>query len=861
MAKVKESPIIEDQNDVLEEQRFQEQCFLIENLEMFANIEDPALIKGFGTELKKYTNFVQLEGSPGAIINRLLAPGVSELVNIKPFQLSLLHPKLKLYKVVAGKDPIRLNFEDFVDEKRLQQVLKGRRHQGLGVGLKKFEWEDTGTNPGDAGKVFSATLMLHFQSIEDIFQETDGVSFADLIRVTPTNKLVDGQYNEKSFRIMAEVGWEVPPQNAKFIDQRMRDAIEASCITMFLNLTTHEIDFREDGTVDLTIEYIGGIEQKMLAPETDVLYVGRQDRIGVQQLLGNSGDENASRRTAYGYEQELKAIQQQLNEADLQLQSARSEDAQSDRGAVSKFLFDSEKVNAIEDKIESLKEDQERLLKQQEQLLRQNKAKAYRNFLDLLEKEQRIFFYDITKQELELIGINKQDQQLSRSLTVKERVARRKQIRETSLPSRSNVGIAQRRTSHTATFDTLRKGADAAAEAKDDDELKEIVNATNNSATRDNKPKNPDVYRINYLFFGDIINAALQAIYLRANQATEGGRAEQKDSTDLFRFLCGPIEFTDPTTGFIRSINLSDIPISLNLFTSWFLKKVIRPQLDKYLLRDFLRDACSELIVRAISSSCFGELTEGTRNRVSFSVFSLPTGDKQDPMCNRVSSSDRYGFCRTEINNVDLLGVRTNCAQVQNLRHYFLIYVTGRSPQSLNGNFDEDIANGIYHFYFGADRGLVKRFKFSRADVQYLKEARIYDATKQKGEGDVFLSEPYNAALTMHGNAIFKPGMFLYIDPHSVGMGKTTPKNKRIPIGGYYSVIKTSHSIEPGSFETNIETSFETSGDEPFRPQVEKKPEVRETQRSIDGTPSDLPEEKQDQGLLNKGLSVIGLGS
>lgn len=265
------------------------------------------------------------------------------------------------------------------------------------------------------------------------------------------------------------------------------------------------------------------------------------------------------------------------------------------------------------------------------------------------------------------------------------------------------------------------------------------------------------------------------------------------------------------------------------------MKKVIRPQRDKYILRDFLRDLVSELVVRALSPSCFGDRAKG-KNRLSFSVFSLPTG-KYDPLCPNASYAG-FGNVRVNIDRLqtsELIKMRRGQENTQQLKNYFMIYVSGQDINNLNGNYKKDKDKGIYHLYIGADRGLVKGVEFKRADVQYLRESRIANAEGAQ-KGDIFLSEPYNVSIKMFGNSIFKPGMILYVDPKSVGMGKSIEKRKRLPLGGYYSVVKVVNEAGIGKYETVLDCTWISSGEETSSSPVNDVAETNSA-RSIDAVP------------------------
>src|SRR3990167_10122754 len=220
----KESSVFSEKETVVADQTFNQQCFLIHNFKNFSGKNSD----------RTFENFSIIKGEPGLIISKLLGTGIEEFFNIKSSQLSLLQPKIKLFKTkydIEGKEKdIELIFDDHFRTNRLNDILETREQRGTGVGLRKFEWEDQGTNPGDSGKSFQATLIIHLQNLGDLFNEqTSGASFADLIRTPPSLTTSNGIFNEKYFRIKVQIGWQKPNNDPSFImSEKLLKTIENS---------------------------------------------------------------------------------------------------------------------------------------------------------------------------------------------------------------------------------------------------------------------------------------------------------------------------------------------------------------------------------------------------------------------------------------------------------------------------------------------------------------------------------------------------------------------------------------------------------------------------------------------------------
>ena len=125
---------------------------------------------------------------------------------------------------------------------------------------------------------------------------------------------------------------------------------------------------------------------------------------------------------------------------------------------------------------------------------------------------------------------------------------------------------------------------------------------------------------------------------------------------------------------------------------------------------------------------------------------------------------------------------------------------------------ERDATLGTYHFRIGSDSGLVKKVKFKKSDQPYAREARMTNAGELDGDS---LREKYDADVELFGNAIFKPGMHVYIDPTTVGAGepdRIMTIAHRMGLGGYFLVTNVKSSIESGKFQTDVKCIWTASG-------------------------------------------------
>ena len=133
--------------------------------------------------------------------------------------------------------------------------------------------------------------------------------------------------------------------------------------------------------------------------------------------------------------------------------------------------------------------------------------------------------------------------------------------------------------------------------------------------------------------------------------------------------------------------------------------------------------------------------------------------------------------------------------------NYYIFYAGRSYPVDyMTGNEKIDVANGIYHYVLGKDRGIVKNISLNKTDMKGLKELRF---EKEGFDGLTQLREVYNADIECFLNVQAYPGMYIYVDPR--GFSPEAGINySQFGIGGYYMITRAEHSIGMGKADTKI---------------------------------------------------------
>ena len=328
-----------------------------------------------------------------------------------------------------------------------------------------------------------------------------------------------------------------------------------------------------------------------------------------------------------------------------------------------------------------------------------------------------------------------------------------------------------------------------------------------------------DTLAIGFVYLGDLIDACISNLTDPATSAFYGDEPDQfplpspADQFKNMRIVLGPIEITDHKTGELQRYNLADIPISINYFSEWFIRKVTDKDKMEWELFSFIRSLIKEVILQNLrSTDCFGG---SYRQKAKFNNLFLTAGDRTSEPIKR-----KKGLEQTRLN----LGTITNKEQLFTMDttdyapdetyQYLVIYATDPIPRDLHGDLTEDSLVGIQHFQIGVDRGSVKSINFSKSDAPGLREANFfrggYDGMKQ-------FKNVYSVSLSMFGDSKLFPGQMVYVDPSGLGyeMGIPTQKDSLsalLGIGGYYMIIGVDNSISAGDFSSDVTAKWVLSG-------------------------------------------------
>lgn len=194
---------------------------------------------------------------------------------------SSLVPMVNIYKVGKSGNPVLIEMSSDIgsDAKaingsgadKLEVVLKDRLSRGVGGGIRSVSIDLKGSNMASAKSMYEVEIQYFFSSMKDMFANRNGYRYIDLFSKSaepnpdPCSYLKKGKSepDPHGTRIMLEFGYKEPPSGAVKLSQKQRDLLKENIKVIFLNIYKHKVDFKENGSVIVTANYMGYVERSM----------------------------------------------------------------------------------------------------------------------------------------------------------------------------------------------------------------------------------------------------------------------------------------------------------------------------------------------------------------------------------------------------------------------------------------------------------------------------------------------------------------------------------------------------------------------------------------------------------------------
>lgn len=781
--------------------------------------------------------FVILDSEQSTIMTKLASKkGVKEFLRLSTPQISLLYPRIRLYKSwmnKPGKKDTEFIFSSYFMGDNL--ALHGEDYKYLGnVGIKSFEFVNQGTDFA-TNYLFKCRLELFFGNIEELtakHYDSDGeqASFLDLL-LPPKY-----QSDEDHFRLKAVVGFSRPGGRVieeklgngfeQILPEEINSEIDSWNYIIFLERITYNFDFLEDGTINLQIDFISSVDRTLESEESDIFATPeikqyKEVVAGLEDTISNlknkleteilpgvmAGNPNFSPFVDLVYYNPETGQNERITSDVNLIQYAEMNEKQKRDYISETYGFDPEVASFAKPEdistdlpafhsiniFESLTNS---LLQYQEQL--DNKLdERYQKIINKVINNKTMYYFDINIVKfLGTFGLTFGDS-IAESATDSKTFTKivdkfTSMFRAGKVPLKSFSEEQINKINNNAQFDAeFNKYLEEDGTYEDlgfygktlkEEREKEILQ---DNLFDSSEPYN---YRLNFVLLGNLLDSVLEILQ------------ENGAPMNHYAIALGDIVYT--INGREYRINLADVPISREILLDWYNKEIFDARKDSYTIRQFLISMMRKIIPAAMNAGCW----RGNRRfseEIEIKAFTLPKS-KYETLFKKPYS--RHEFEQSLEGNQGR-NFRSNMDYID------VIFIKSQNfiASGLNGNAEEDFEKGIYHIFLGSDRGIVKKVNFEKVDDANIIASNINKSIVKNNFGEETITTFYDANVEMIGNTFFVPGQIIYINPTFMGLGN--PKNRyslasNLGIGGYYDILQVTSKITPGEFTTKIRAKY-----------------------------------------------------
>jgi|10_taG_2_1085330.scaffolds.fasta_scaffold02789_5 hypothetical protein len=830
------------------------QNFIMQNMRAFATTDATVALQ----ENNTLDNLVLVSKYTGNLVNKLTTSArLLPLMDASPYHLSQLVPYFRLAKKNKEGKLTEFQFMDrfkdhYYDQKKNRQVLNSSL--GQGVGLKSFKWHTTGTNMFSAPRTLRATLSLHFQSVSELVRTArmdeggGGPLWQDLIYpqrgVThPSTTGCPTDYdsiNQKirtlaaetaakaegasaddatrrkppDFSLVVEAGWKYSPKSD--IPKNLKDAVDMSRTVLNLTLVSHKFNFREEGTIDLDIEYVARLESIIESYGANLLTATSDEKPNplLQEL-------EATRREAASMNVALDSPTGDFNCLDRVANEKQKERIDKQASKVDK------KIRKLEEKVDAL--------------VKRAKVSMYGKFTQHMVEQQLLQAVDLREEDYANGNLDPQNTSDPSYLATDSKKAALPAISEGTTLAVNQV--------------STRKGKEREVSAK------KLLSKALGYVQWDIPPPK-GIERLAYFYLGDLINyfagmlphqdannidrfeivlgdlifldykqvgtveEQILGAYGKENYDDFGPDEEEqrKKAADLAKE-----EVFSNTSAYMITQNLAYVPVSFSAYTKWFTDEIINGD-TAFTFKSFLQSLTTKLVVGALqstgSSLVSGDLRRllKERNRVRATTVygknkSLQRGKMVREYHTSISATGDFNSESNLLIKPSLAEEENNAppvkGNVNKNRQFFVLSATRLPRNSQVVDEQRNAEDGIYHLKIGADRGLLKRLSLEREANARIRDANIMRAYNQGTPSLGIIQEPYQASVQVFGCGFFQPGQYVYINPTNIGLGTQHERYSiahRIGMGGFYLITEVSTTLERGILQSTLKCVFQNYG-------------------------------------------------
>lgn len=746
------------------------------------------------------------------------------------------------------KEAVEIKFDTHYNKKSLETILQG----DSGVGLNSLK-VDVISNTG-AYYAYQVSMSINFSNAQVIVNNPNYY----LLLTTPTK---DQEKNAIVYSVV--FGWADQTPNVK--SHENAEQLTDRHLCLLLGLKTYSFNFNMDGSVTLNIDFIGAAESGVEEVSADVLVNSYIYDIQAKNLESKiTQDQEKLKERKKEFEQQIgekRARQAQLS-ALLQTQDLNTQ--QREEAALLATELDADNPNGIVQKYSNFESAETESIEKNKKAFRNLK---YSSFMTYLFSVNRVYQGGV--KFLLALGEEGQEPQTALQFT-KHSTLRNSQA--SIFGEQSEIEGARYPEARTILLESIKTAANrpeqlstaeiqlidlfAEVDSSYAKSGKEIIDEATKRGTAPDQAIEYGSIWSPYIFVGDVVGLAFE----NANSNMIKNPEKYEAFLDNYKVVLGTldiafiktfyrkfldqVEITDANIKDAKrlTVDIAKIPISYNIFTSWFIKDVVSRGVEVYPFKQFVKDFMNNCVLKTIQNFTTSERKFIQSNIQTFSkqqhsviktfsdenietaYFDLPYDLDKQFNTGGIASITRTGRVKlSDLKTKFVSDVQINPFVGKNdlttpIYKYAFIY--GKFGNiNRNGNYEDNLRAGIYHFYVGATTGILKDIKFIPINMSQRQTALIGNALNEN-KGIPFnekfnVISRYDVDINCVGFQYFKPGQIIYVDTSLLGFGKSTDPQgiaAQFTLGGYYLITKVSHDITQNDFSTNLVAKFMGKG-------------------------------------------------
>jgi hypothetical protein len=771
-----------------DERRVIDQTTLMQNLDLL--IKEPQT--DFGADFARIIKLKTKEEDIDCIINKLF--NFNKFIQIynklTPAELSNLVPYIRLYKIYPNetdetKKIKEFKFSNFFPLSAKASITGNGSDRGYQANLKNLELNSQGKDTATM-YLYDVKIDLIFDSVATLFDESPSVApYIELFNAQKEQKDKRHNGDPKYYKLLLKFGWNFEDientvaQAAGLDVQAIRTFADASRDQLYLNYINHSLNINEDGSVNLSIKYIGSLDAEARNPAAiNVLDSLTVAKIKKYQELADKIKEDLKKRYP-----------------DVEITEKTDTDTGDVEVSIDRPGFFN--INAEDD------------LKQELQFLLSEKNKLEKNGRDLfLDK----IINNISKMLKDTLPYVAYDSQIFNSRKEELKKIRSFQSGQTIVDLKDEIINTTKYTKlQVSNFSNPFQNAiysNKVISPRDYYEYLFLQEQTNLSTP---------TYSIRYFPFGVLLKAlGLDSSFLiigteikiynfdttlSSNPAVNDIIRNQIDKKSIYVF--NNIE---------KKINIFELPVSISVFKQFFHNNITTKNITSMSLNNFLNLCITDLlpnIVQPTNDSYYPK--QYLKFKVFYDRLEVDTNNPLYTTSNRLktkiglySDTDTAAFPLSFINPEKPSGKK----EQKNV----IIFYSVPSFFTRKKDLTKDLNSGIPHFHYGEKNSVINKITFKESTIPYLKESNIQSQVDGKAwKPGVFLRGLYNVTLECMGVVNFRPGTIFYVSPTFTGI-KDVSQPIKYGIGGYYMVVSIKLNVESGKYITTVEGRWIATG-------------------------------------------------